>query len=225
MSLRHHVLVLAVVGLPLGLTSCAGSGPDLGETTGASASCAAVLRVDGATYLGIGGLRRDPAVTGEEVEAVMPGCNDTGGEAPPDEFVSAQVLSEVDSDTAILFDGAVYVRDGSEAPEQLTYWRTAPTCDTDGTFELSGGWLGVQGPHKPEHDGDIQLPYRISMHVDEGPEEYRGAQITVRADTSTSPALGPEDVESSLWTGGTVTAQVQCDGAQFEAIALTAVED
>ena len=60
------------------------------------------------------------------------------------------------------------------------------------------------------------------MHVDAGPEQYEGAQITVHASTSTSPALGPDDVKSSLWTGGSVTAQVRCDGDRFAATALTA---
>lgn len=222
MPSRHQALALVVACLPLTLTACGANGPNLGETTNTSASCAAVLRVDGKDYLGIGGLRRDPEVTGEEVEAVMPGCNDTGGEAPTDETVSAQVLSEVDTDTALFYEGAVYVREGTDAPEELTRWRTAPTCDTVGTFELSGTWLGVQGPHKPEQDGDIQLPYRITMHVDDGPEQYEKAEVVVHADTETSPALGPDDVKSTLWTGGTVTATVRCDGDRFEATALTA---
>ena len=222
MPSRQQALALAVACLPLGLTACAGSGTNLGETTRSSASCAAVLRVDGKDYLGIGGLRRDPEVTGEEVEATMPGCNDMGGEAPPDETVTAQVLSEVDRDTALFYEGAIYVREGSDAPEQLQYWRTAPKCTTDGAFELSGTWLGVQGPHKPESDGDIQLPYRVTMHVDEGPDEYERAQVVVHAGTSTSPALDADDVKSTLWTGGSVTAQVHCDGGQFEATALTA---
>lgn len=222
MPSRQQVLALAAACLALGLTSCGTNdrgGQD--ETVRSAASCGAVLRIDGATYIGIGGLRRDPPVTGEEVEAVMPGCDDMGGEAPPDETVSAQVLSEIHADTALLFNGDVYVREGREAPEQLTYWRTAPTCSTPGTFELAGTWLGVQGPNTPEHDGDLRLPYRVSMHVDEGPEDYVGAQVTVHADTSTSPALGPDDVKSSLWTGGAVTAQVRCDGRKFEAVALT----
>ena len=170
--------------------------------------------MDGITYNGIGGLVRDPDLTGEEVEAVLPGCNDMGGDEPPDEVVSAQVLMDVARDTALLFNGDLYVREGREAPEQFTYWRTAPTCATPGTFELSGGWLGVQGPHTPQYDGD--------MHVDVGPEQYEGAQITVHASTSTSPALGPDHVKSSLWTGGSVTAQVRCDGDRFKATALTA---
>ena len=222
MQSRPQALAFAAACLALSLTACGANSPNLGETTNASASCAAVLRVDGADYLGIGGLRRDPEVTGEEVEAVMPGCNDTGGETPPDETVSAQVLSDVDTDTALFYEGAVYVREGREAPEQLTQWRTAPACDTEGTFELSGTWLGVQGPHTPQYDGDIQLPYRITMHVDDGPAQYEKAEVVVHADTETSPALDADDVRSTLWTGGTVTATVRCDGDRFEASALTA---
>ena len=222
MPSRQQALALAAACLPLSLTACGADNLNLGETTNTAASCAAVLRVDGKDYLGIGGLRRDPPVTGEEVEAVMPGCDDTGGEAPTDETVSAQVLSEVDSDTALLYEGAVYVREGRDAPEQLQQWRTAPKCDTEGTFELSGTWLGAQGAHKPNYDGDIQPPYRITMHVDDGPEQYEKAEVVVHAETETSPALDADDVKSTLWTGGTVTATVRCDGDTFTAEALTA---
>jgi hypothetical protein len=225
MPSRQQALALTATCLTLALTSCGTADTeDNSGTERGAASCAAVLRIDGATYIGIGGLVRDPEVTGEEVEAVQPGCNDTGGEEPPGEAVSAQVLSDVAKDTALLFNGDVYVRHGREAPEQLRFWRTAPTCATPGTFELSGTWLGVEGPHQPEYDGDIQLPYRVLMHVDAGPDQYVKTQITVHADTSTSPALGPDDVKASLWTGGTVRAQVHCDADRFAATALTTEE-
>lgn len=87
----------------------------------------------------MGGLRRDPEVTGEQVEAVMPGCNDTGGEQPPDETVSAGVLRGIDPGTALLWDDTVFVREGRRLPAWIRRWRTPPTCATPGTFTLGGG--------------------------------------------------------------------------------------
>ena len=224
MPSRQQVLALAVACLPLGLTSCGASGPTLGETTRSSASCAAVLRVDGKDYLGTGGLRRDPPVTGEEIEAVLPGCNDTGGEAQPGETVSAQVLSEVDSDTALLFNGDVYVREGSEAPDLRTGARrprATPTAPSSSRARGSGSRVRTSR----SRTATSSFPYRITMHVDEGPDEYERAQVVVHAGAETNPALGPDDVKSTLWTGGTVTAQVRCDGDKFAATALTAGRD
>lgn len=223
MRVRTYAVVLAALPWALGACS-AQSTPEPEDGTSSSALCAARLVVDGQAYDGIGGLRRDPAVTGAEVEAVMPGCDDTGGEPPPEEAVTAQVLAEVPPGTALLFDGAVYVREGQgqdpQLQERLRHWRTSPRCSTPGTFELTGPWLGVDGPHEPEVDGDIRPPYRLTIHVDAGPEAYTRAQVDVQVTASTSPALGQSDVSTALWAGGTVTAEVRCDGARFVALGV-----
>ena len=72
---RVAVAVAAGPVLLGGLAGCGGGG---GGETG-SASCAAILVYDGHTYLGHGGIRRDPEVTGRSLPAVLPGCDDTGG--------------------------------------------------------------------------------------------------------------------------------------------------
>jgi hypothetical protein len=220
---RSYAVVVAILALALGACS-AESTPGPEDGTSSSGLCAARLVVDGRTYDGIGGLRRDPGVTGSEIRATMPGCDDTGGEPSPDEAVTAQVLAEVPPETALLYQGDVYVREGkgqdAQLQERLRHWRTSPQCSTPGTFELTGTWLGVDGPHEPELDGDIRPPYRLTIHVERGPAAYTRAQVVVRVTEMTSPVLDRSDVETSLWAGGSVTADVRCDGARFVALGV-----
>lgn len=213
--MRLAVIVVAGPMLLAGLSAC--SGGDAG-----SASCAAVLVYDGHTYLGNGGVKRDPEVTSRSMPAVLPGCNDTGGqsEAEKEEPVRVHELAEVAPSTAVFFQGSIYVRKGRDLPKQTQRWFRAPRCGNAGTFEVTGDWLGVTMPKKARFDGDIRLPYRLEMHVTSGPTRYVGTTITVRATEATDPALTPADVKASLWKGGQVSASVQCADRHFEALAL-----
>ena len=201
------------------LVGCASGGT--GGGTG-SAQCAAVLEYDGHTYWGVGGVKRDPATTGRRVEAVMPGCDDSGGQEPaePDERVEVGELADVPLGTAVLWNGSVYVRDGRELPNAARVWFRAPLCTSDGRFDLTGDWLGVTGPNKPRFDGDLRPPYRLEVHVTAGPDEYVGATVQLHADAATDPGLGPRDVKSSLWKGGQVVARIGCDDGRFHAVSL-----
>lgn len=213
--LHQAVTVVAGPILLAGLSACGGGGA--GPT-----SCAAVLVYDGHTYFGTGGVKRDPDITGRSMSAVLSGCDDSGGqtEAESDEPVQVNELADVPPSTAVHFQGSIYVRDGRELPEQTRRWFRAPRCLNAGTFEVTGDWLGVTGPKKPQFDGDIRLPYRVEMHVTSGPPRYIRTTITVRATEATDPALNPADVKASLWQGGEVTASVHCTDQHFEALAL-----
>jgi hypothetical protein len=215
MFTRLAVTVVAGPMLLAGLSACS-SGHD------GSASCAAVIVYDGHTYLGNGGVKRDPEVTGRSMPAVLPSCDDTGGqsEADKDESVRVVELADVAASTAVFFQGAIYVRDGRDLPKQTQRWFRAPQCGTDGTFELTGDWLGVTGPKQARFDGDIRLPYRLEVHVTSGPTRFVGTTILVRATEATDPALTSADVKASLWQGGQVTASVQCADRHFEALSL-----
>jgi hypothetical protein len=228
-----RVAVAVTVGPALlaGLAGCAGGSGGSGGEAG-SASCAAVLVHGGHTYLGHGGVRRDPAVTGRSLPAALPGCNDTGGDTDgdtggwsqdeKDEHVRVEELADVAPATAVLFRGSVYVRDGRDLPGTTRGWFRAPGCGSTGTFALTGDWLGVTGSRRPRFDGDLRPPYRLEVHVTSGPARYVGATITVRATRSTDPALTRSDVRTSLWRGGQVRASVRCTDRRFEALALDA---
>lgn len=135
-------------------------------------------------------------------------------------MVEVAELADVPLGTAFLWNGSVFLREGRELSTADRTWFRAPDCDTGGTFEIIGDWVGVTGPEKPRFDGDLRPPYRLEVHVTEGPSAYLGATITVHVDTATEPALGLEDVKNSLWRGGQVIAAVNCDDGRFDALSL-----
>jgi len=134
--------------------------------------------------------------------------------------VDVDVLADVPAETAVLWNGSVYLRDGRELPAPARLWFRAPRCTTDGQFDLIGDWLGVIGPKPPRSDGDLRPPYRLEVHVTSGPDAYAGTTIQVHADAATDPRLGPNDVKTSLWNGGQVAARVDCVDGRFHAVSL-----
>lgn len=214
-SPRRAGAVVAASVLCAGLTAC-------GDEVAESSDCAATLVHDGRTYLGSGDLRREPEVTGRSLPAVLPGCDDIGERsgAEEDAPVRAEELVGVDSGTAVLVDGSLYVREGRDLPAHARRWFRAPLCRTPGTFELTGDWLGVTGSRRVRFDGDIRPPYRLEVRVTSGPARYVATTVQVRATATTDPALTPADVATSLWQDGQVTASVRCSDGHFEALGL-----
>lgn len=209
---------LAVALTCVALTSCAaGEGGGTG-----SASCAAVVVYQGHTYLGGGELKRDPATTGRHVEGVLPACDDSGGQdrVEPEQPVRVDELSDVPLGTAFLWNGSVFVREGRVLPASTQIWFRQQRCTSPGEFDLVADWLGVTGPRKPRFDGDLRPPYRLEVHVTDGPREYVGTTIGVHADAATDPGLGTRDVKASLWRGGQVLAHVSCVHGRFRAHSL-----
>jgi hypothetical protein len=205
--------------LAAALTSCAADTP--GGTVTSSADCAAVLVLDGHDYIGTGELKQDPATTARRVDASVPACDDLGHDSlPPDEEVEVAVLADVPTDTAVLWNGTVYLRDGAEMPTVVRSWFRETRCGSSAPFDLTGDWLGVTGPKEPRFDGDLRAPYTLSVHVTEGPAAYVGATLRLRADAGTDPGIGPADVKSSLWEGGQVAARVTCVDGRFRAVSL-----
>jgi hypothetical protein len=177
----------------------------------------------GHTYSGYGDLLRQPATTGRTGTGTFPGCDDGNG-APVKEKVEVQELADIPLRRAILVNGQFYYRAGSSLPEAARPWFSAPHCNTGGDFELTGSWLGVTGGPEPAADGDIRLPYRLAVRVIDGPKEYVGATVHIRATRKTDPALGPHDVRRVLGNGGRLTAGVHCDGRTFIADGLAAAD-
>jgi len=211
------------VGLTPGpcVTPECGSTPLQTEDGGAGQTlCAGLIEYDGHVYSGPGGVaRRDPPTTGRLVEALAHGCDDGSGQ-DPDTHVMVAELVDIPLETAFLINNEIHVREGRELPAWARVWFEEATCTLAGEFDLIGDWLGVLGPHKPRFDGDIRLPYRLELHVTEGPEAYVGTTIHVHAGAATDPELGPSDVRTSLWEGGQVSARVRCVDGDFEAISL-----
>jgi len=217
---RTPLLSLTLLLAGVALSSCSS------RDGGGEASCAAVIEYRGHAYWGSGPLKRDPATTGRLVAGVIPACDDSGGQQPEDpaEPVEVAELADVPLDTAFTWNGGIFVRDGRELPAATRPWFRAPLCRRDDEFDLTADWLGVTGPRQPRFDGDLRPPYRLEVHVTQGPEEYVGATVLVHADAATQPGLGPREVKSSLLEGGRVSARVECVDGRFHALALRVPE-
>jgi len=216
---RRGVGLLGAVVVASGVLAACSPNHQGGAESGA---CAAVIVHDGQLYLGTGGMKRDPATTGRLVDGVVPGCDDSGGQLPtdPDQHVKVEELADVPVSTAVLWQDVVYVRRGAELPVQARTWFRAPKCASSNGFELTADWIGVTSPRRARFDGDLRPPYRLEVHVVNGPRAYVGATIHVRADAATRPGLSPRDVRSSLVHGGQVVARVDCVDGQFHATSL-----
>lgn len=220
MATRARLIALGLV-VAVALTGCQS---DEGGAGGGESACPAAVEIDGATYGGAGPTRRTPDTTGDTLAAVLPGCDDSGGQgdAVEAEQIEVEVLTDVDPDLAVLWHESIYVRDGRSLPASTRSWFTSPHCSTEGRFALVADWLGVRGLREPRFDGDLRLPYRLEVRVTDGPTRYVGATLTLRAGRATDPAPSPEDVRASLWEGGQVTATVRCREERFDVIGVTA---
>lgn len=215
-------LGLVSLGLVMaGLVVGCGASPE----GGGEASCAAVLKLHGNTYLGRGGVDRIPVTTGRTLPGVLPECDDSGGQDEPigDEPVEVEVLADVDPTVAVLFHDTIYIRDGEELPQSTQFWFRPPRCATRGDFKLTADWLGVRSTKAVRFDGDIRLPYRLMVLVTDGPSRYVATKVTLHASTSTGPELTPNDVKRSLWQGGQVVANVRCHQGEFELLTAQAL--
>ena len=210
---------VVLMALACGALGACSSGQSGGTSAG---SCAAVIVHEGHTYWGAAPVKRDPVRTGRLVNGVIPACDDTGGQEPagPDEHVKVAELAGVPISTAFVWQNTVFVRRGSELPALTRPWFRAPRCTTAGDFSMTADWLGVRGPRKPRFDGDIRLPYRLEVHVVDGPSRYVGAILHVHADRATDPALGPRDGKTSLSQGGQVAARVDCVDGKFHVLSV-----
>ncbi len=187
-----------------------------GATVTRSGLCAAELEYADHHYVGHGDLLRDPATTGRVESGTA-----TGADCDLSREIEVAELAGVSMERAVLAEGTVYVRADRPFPEAARVWFSPVRCTSDGELELSGDWLGVQSPNAAAFDGDLRPPFRVEVHVTEGPADYRGARVTIRATEATDPTLGPSDVQDSLHEGGGLTAVVRCAGGGFVATALT----
>jgi hypothetical protein len=214
----RRTLVTAVAAAVL-LAGCSLDEPER-VMGGGDMACAALVDYDGHRYVGHGDLKRDPETTGRIGSGTTVGCDDGNG-AAPDRHVEVTALADVPPRQAVLVEGQLYVRVDQPVPETVASWMEAPSCDSAGRFELRGDWISVKTSHRPRFDGDLRPPYRVGVHVTEGPQEYVGATIRIRVTEATEPAIGPKDVKSSLWEGGGLVAEVRCQDGGFVATALT----
>jgi hypothetical protein len=181
-----------------------------------AAACVAVVEIDGHPYYGHSEPDEPVPTRRARVAAVQPGCNDTGGPEEPDEAVEAQAIKGVPTETAVLHDGVVHVREGARMPATAGRWFTASSCTGSGTFRLAGRWVSVSEPAAPHFDGVLDPPYDVVLDVERGPGRYVGEALEVRVTGATSPVLARGDLD--LMPGAMLRTTVRCRAGGFVAV-------
>ena len=178
--------------------------------------CSAELEYADRHYVGHGDLVRDPVTTGRVETGAA-----TGDDCDLSRQVEVAELADVSMNRAVLAEGTVYVRADRPFTEAARVWFEPVRCDSTRAFQVSGEWLGVRSRYEAGSDGDLRAPFSVEVHVLEGPGDYVGSRVRVRATEETDPTLGRDDVRDSLWEGGDVAAVVHCADGAFVATALT----
>jgi len=146
---------------------------------------------------------------------VIPACNDTGEGGGRAERVTIQALPGVSPATAVVvrgWDDSVLVRDDAEVLPAAVQRLTEPvTCRPAGEpITLLGQWTGIIQPNQ-ETELDLVPPYHLYITVRQASHErYDRAFLTVVVPPSLGTPLDRDDVKTSLWKGGDLSAQVHC---------------
>jgi hypothetical protein len=162
-------------------------------------------------------------------DAVLPGCDDIGGQksSPPDEVIQVSVISGISPEVALFWHGVtdrVLVRDGTgPLPPELQELLETPSCRPgDVPIQLEGLWLGI-------HDGDdtevdLLPPYQVDMQVVHASAPvYERAYLTIEVPKQTGRPLSPADLERSLRRGGSISVRARCAGEGFVAESVKAL--
>jgi hypothetical protein len=210
----------------LALTACSDddAGESVAETTavdtGAPLSCIFSIRYEGAVYEAWG-VQVAPRPGPSLGTGMLPECDDEGlGENR--EEIEVLEMPGVSPEVAFLspgYDDSVFVRRGISSLPEVEALQRPVRCDpADEPIDLAGPWLGVLGD-VGERDGDILLPYDVELFAaSSSVPRYERAYLTVRVPETIEKPLTRQDVVSSLWEGGTVSATVRCgDGGAYVA--------
>jgi hypothetical protein len=187
---------------------------DAEETSGgasaAGAACALVVRYRGVLYDG-----RTVAVVANEGRklgsGVLPACDDGGGDSGEEKIELAEIKG-VSPRIAVVWAGqpeTVFIRQGVQPPPEIERLFGPPACDPrDEPVDLSGRWLGIVGT---DGTGDPEPPYALELFVEvSSSPRYEGSFLTVSVPSSLGTPLTREDIETSLWEGGTISTRVGC---------------
>jgi len=191
--------------------AASGCGGDTVEG-GGDASCALVVRYQGVVYDG-----RTVQVAPREGRrlgpGVLPACDDGDGDSADEEIELAEIES-VSSGVALAWvgePGIVFVRHGAEFPPEVEQLLRAPSCEArDAPIELAGDWLGILGADG-HTEVDLEPPYDVDLFVQQASEaRYERIYLTVRVPPALGKPITRDDVESSLWEGGSIALRVRC---------------
>ena len=197
----------------LGCAVLASAGCGTGDGVGGS-SCSVSVLYEGRTYGGAGDLKRFPDPSQGAAEGRYVSCGDGPGWP-----VTVNALPGIAPTVALAVDDALFIAADSTYPQAVRPFLDEVTCETAGTFTLSGQWLATSGPRTEGFTPEP--PWRVVLRVQSTTpqaEEYERTEITVAVSTATR-------LDDGARAGGTsesapVTAELRCDGRRFAATSL-----
>ncbi len=181
---------------------------------GASGLCVLNVRFRGHDYGGTS-VQVAPRHGRDLGTGVIPACNDTGDGGGHTERLTIQALPGVSPATAVVvrgWDDSVLVRDGIEELPRSVQRLTEPlSCrSSDAPITLRGQWTGIIQPNG-ETELDLVPPYHVYVTVRQASHErYERAFLTVVVPPSLGAPLDRDDITTSLWKGGDLSARVRC---------------
>ena len=188
------------------LSSCAG-----GES---EASCIAVIEIDDNSYYERDTRGLEVPTTGEAIDAVSPGCNDTGQDESDDD-IRVELVRGVPATVAAVYQDTLYVRGGVQLPASAGDWYPSVSCRDPGDFALRGRLGGVSEPYQPYTDRELEAPYEVNLLVDEGPLADTWLEVQVTAETESGLTAADRDGDR---VG--LRAIVKCRDGEFLALRL-----
>ena len=216
--MRRTLPILLLTALAAA-TGCAAS--HTGIQAGGSASCADIVHFRGKTYSGTS-VKVSPVPGRRLGTAVMPPCDDTGGQLPAEGGGPIRVaeLPGVSPEVAFVPLGrndVVYIRsERKHLPPGVMRLTRAPACLAGDTpISLAGPWLGILGP-RGQTEVDLVPPYSLSVLVlHSSSPRYLRAFLDVRVPASLGRPITRPELRASLLHGGTVSIIATCRSGHY----------
>jgi hypothetical protein len=216
---RTTLALISLLVTVVAATGCAGSRASV--QVGGAGSCAYLVKFRGETYAGTG-VRVSPVPGRMLGSAVMPPCDDTGGQLPAAGGGRIRVaeLPGVPPSVAVVpvgRDDTVFVRaDRTTLPPEVKRLMHAPRCSSaDAPISLAGPWLGILAPNG-DTETDLVPPYDLSLHVlHTSSDRYARAFLDVRVPASLGTPITKPQLRASLLHGGTVSITATCRAGRY----------
>jgi hypothetical protein len=217
--MRRTLRALLAVASLAAATGCAAS--HTGIQAGGSASCADIVHFHGKTYSGTA-VKVSPVPGRRLGTAVMPPCDDTGGQLPAAGGGPIRVAELPGVSPEIAFvpldrNDVVYIRSNrTHLPPGVMRLTRAPVCVSgDAPISLAGPWLGILGPGG-QTEVDLVPPYTLSLFVlHSSSPRYLRAFLDVRVPASLGRPITRPKLRASLLHGGTISITATCRSGRY----------
>jgi Family of unknown function (DUF6281) len=217
----RRTLPLIVLATVVAATACSGS--KSGVHVGGSGTCAYLVTFHGVTYAGTS-VRVSPVPGRVLGKAVIPPCDDTGGQLPATraQRIGVAELQGVSPSVAIVPLGqndTVFVRaDRSTLPPEVKRLTRTPRClRADAPVSLAGPWTGILAPNG-DTETDLVPPYDLSLLVlHTSSARYARAFLDVRVPASLGRPITRAELRASLLHGGTIAITATCRSGRYVA--------